>query len=120
MRFTTLFGLPAHPLLVHLPIVLIPLVAVGAIAMACSRRVRDRIGWIVLALAVVAFGGTYLAVESGEALEESVKESSALRAHTSLADSMQPLAFALLAAVALLMAAHWWEGRSRRTAGDSH
>src|SRR3954447_22504401 len=107
MRFTTLFGLPAHPLLVHLPIVLIPLVAVGAIAMACSRSVRDRIGWIVLGLAVVAFVGTHLAVESGEALADSVEPSAALRAHPSLADSLQPLAFALLAVIALLMVVHW-------------
>ena len=33
-----LFGLPAHPLFVHVPVVLIPLVGLGAIAMACSAR----------------------------------------------------------------------------------
>ena len=43
-----LFGLPAHPLFVHVPVVLIPLVGIGAIAMAFSARVRDRYGWLVL------------------------------------------------------------------------
>ena len=48
MEITTLFGLPAHPLLVHIPIVLLPLVGIGAIAIACLRQARQRFGTAVL------------------------------------------------------------------------
>jgi hypothetical protein len=111
MRFTTLFGLPAHPLLVHLPVVLLPLVGLGAIAMAFSGRIRDRIGWIVVVLAGVGFVATHLATESGEALEDSVRHTAALQDHISLADTMQPLALLLFGAVLLAMLVHWWTRR---------
>ena len=40
-------GLPAHPLLVHIPVVLVPLAVLGTIVIAVSRKMRDRLGWIV-------------------------------------------------------------------------
>ena len=99
MEITTLFGLPAHPLLVHIPIVLLPLVGIGAIAIAVSPKARRRFGTVVLALAGVAFIGTVLAAGSGEGLVESVDSSAALRKHVDLAEAMRPLAFVLLLAV---------------------
>ncbi len=99
MEITTLFGLPAHPLLVHIPIVLLPLVGVGAIVIAVSPRARRRFGTAVLALAGVAFIGTLLAAGSGESLVESVDSSAALRKHVDLAEAMRPLAFVLLLAI---------------------
>jgi uncharacterized membrane protein len=95
VRVTKFAGLPAHPLFVHLPVVLLPLVAMGAIAMAVSPRVRDRIGWIVLGLAVVAGLSTQLAIGSGEALVDSVQRSSALDRHIDIAESIRPLALLL-------------------------
>jgi hypothetical protein len=77
--------------LVHVPVVLIPLVAIGAIAMACSARVRDRYGWLVLALAVVAGLSTQLAIGSGQGLRHSVPQSADLRRHTQIAESIRPL-----------------------------
>ncbi len=99
MEITTLFGLPAHPLLVHIPIVLLPLVGVGAIAIAVSSSARQRFGTAVLVLAGVAFVGTLLAAGSGESLVESVDSSAALRKHVDLARAMRPLAFVLLLAI---------------------
>ena len=99
MEFTTLFGLPAHPLLVHIPIVLLPLVGIGAIAIAVSPHARQRFGTAVLVLAGVAFVGTLLAAGSGESLVESVDSSGALRKHVDLARAMRPLAFVLLLAI---------------------
>ena len=104
MEIKTLFGLPAHPLLVHVPIVLIPLVGLGAIVIAVSAQARRRFGTLVLAGAAVAFVGTWLAVASGGPLEESVKKTAALREHVDLADKMRPLALVLLLAVLLLVA----------------
>lgn len=98
-----LFGLPAHPLFVHVPVVLIPLVAFGAIAMACSARVRDRHGWLVLAIAVVAGLSTQLAVGSGQALRHSVPQSAELRRHTHIAESIRPLILLLFLVAAGIM-----------------
>jgi uncharacterized membrane protein len=104
LRISKFAGLPAHPLFVHLPVVLIPLVAIGAVAMACSARVRERLGWVVLGLAIVAGLSTQLAIESGQALQESVQKSSALDRHIAIAESIRPLALLLfLVALAVML-----------------
>jgi hypothetical protein len=85
--------------------VLIPLVGLGAIAMACSARVRDRYGWFVLALAIVAGLSVQLAVESGQALRRSVRQSAALRRHVQIGESVRPLILLLfLVALSAMLA----------------
>ena len=106
MEITKLFGLPAHPLLVHVPIVLLPLVGVGAIAMAVSAKVRDRCGWIVVALAGLALVGVQLAMGSGEQLQPSVQRTQALREHIDMAEQLRPMAFLFFLAVLGLMLLH--------------
>jgi uncharacterized membrane protein len=108
-----LFGLPAHPLLVHLPIVLLPLVGIGAIAIAVSPRARQRFGVLVLVLAGVAFVGTLLAAGSGEALVDSVPNSPALREHVNLAGTMRPLALLLLLVIAGIVVLDRWSLRGK-------
>jgi hypothetical protein len=46
----TLFGLPAHPLLVHMPIVLIPLAAIGVVVMLIKPAWHQRYRWVVLGM----------------------------------------------------------------------
>ena len=58
------FGLPAHPLLVHIPVVLIPLGALGAVLMVWPR-LRRTLGWWVCGIVVVAGIATQLAISSG-------------------------------------------------------
>jgi len=104
MTPTTLFGLPAHPLFVHVPVVLIPLVAIGAIAMACSAWVRERFGWLVLAFAVVAGISTQFAIDTGQALRHHVPRSVALDRHVHIAESIRPLILLLfLVALAVML-----------------
>jgi hypothetical protein len=103
VEIKTLFGLPAHPLIVHVPIVLIPLVAIGAIAMIVVPAWRARIGWVVVALAAVALVRVQLAIGSGETLEDHVERSHALHEHTELATSLRPLALLLFVGVLALM-----------------
>jgi uncharacterized membrane protein len=99
VEIRTLFGLPAHPLLVHVPIVLLPLVGVGAIAIVLSAQARERFGVLVLALAGAALLGTFLATGSGETLVDSVTSCAARREHVQLAGTMRPLALLLLVVV---------------------
>jgi hypothetical protein len=95
MRISKFAGLPAHPLFVHIPVVLLPLVAIGTVAMAFSARIRDRLGWVILGLSIVAGLSTQLAIGSGKALVDSVPKSSALDRHVAIAESIRPLALLL-------------------------
>lgn len=65
-----LAGLPLHPLLVHGAVVLVPLVALGALVMSYLPSFSRRHGKIILGLAVVAQVAVFLAKMSGEAFEE--------------------------------------------------
>lgn len=65
-------GLPLHPLVVHAVVVLVPLSALGALAVVASARVRDRYGWLTVAFAVAAAGASIVAKLAGEALAASL------------------------------------------------
>lgn len=66
--FDTIAGLPIHPLTVHVVVVLIPLAALGVIALNVVPRWRR--GYDLLATAALVIGGvaTFVAKESGEEL----------------------------------------------------
>jgi hypothetical protein len=83
----SLFGLPAHPLVVHAAVVLVPLSAVGVCAIAFWPAARRRIGWIVVGLAFLGMVSAFLAKESGEGIEETVKETDAVEEHVEMGDS---------------------------------
>jgi len=105
VEISKLFGLPAHPLLVHIPIVLIPLVAVGTVILAVRPAWRAHFGWAVVAIAGVALVGVQLAIGSGEPLEHHVERTAALHRHTEMAGSLRPLAlivFVLLLGLMLI------------------
>lgn len=99
----SLFGLPAHPLVVHLAVVLVPLAALGTVVIAFWGAARQRIGWIVVALAFVAFVGCFLAKESGEALQDSVKHTEAVDSHVEMADGGTVAGFAVFVGAAGVM-----------------
>ena len=60
------FGVPTHPLAVHAPVVLVPLLAVVAVVLAARPSWRQRVSWfmplVVLSMAVLL----WIATESGE------------------------------------------------------
>ena len=68
--FGMLAGLPLHPLLVHSAVVLVPLVAIGALVMSYLPSFSRRHGKLILILALVAQGSVFLAKLSGEAFSE--------------------------------------------------
>lgn len=101
MKITNLFGLPAHPLLVHAVVVLVPLVAIGAIAAVLWPSLRTRIGWLLAAGAVLNLVLTPFTVASGEALEEQVRENAALESHAGQGQLLLPWVAVLAAAIVL-------------------
>jgi hypothetical protein len=113
LELKTLFGLPAHPLLVHIPVVFLPLAAIGAVAIALKASWRRTYGWLVVALGAVALAGMQLAMGSGEGLEGHVERSPTLHHHTQLAEATRPLAAGLLLAVVAIVIL---DRRSRKAA----
>ncbi len=75
----TITGIPAHPLFVHIPVVLLPLAAVLALVMLIRPTWFDRYKWALLAITSVGTLGAILAAGSGESLAENVKKSGAAR-----------------------------------------
>lgn len=106
-RVNTIAGLPAHPLLVHAAVVLLPLAAIVVVAYALWPAARARIGMASPILAVVAAGAAKLAEGAGEALEHTVAklpdtDRAALHAHAELGEQTV-LAAAILAVVAIAL-----------------
>lgn len=112
------FGLPAHPLLVHLPVVADPLLAIAAIVVIARADWRRRYGVALGALALVALASTVLAAGAGEQLLAHDGERSALlHDHQEAADTLRMLLFALTAAILLLLARDWDAGRRGHALG---
>src|SRR5262245_25896787 len=116
LALTSLLGLPAHPLLVHIPVVLIPLGAIGAVLMLWPR-LRSIIGWWVCGLLVVAGIATQLAISSGQDLKHYVRESDLVRQHTRIGENIRPwLLLMFLALVGVLLVDRALRRRASQTA----
>jgi len=64
--FSTVFGIPAHPLFVHAAVVFVPLLALFAVLYAVVPRWRPKIRWAVVALAIIAPISALVAKLSGD------------------------------------------------------
>jgi hypothetical protein len=136
-----LFGLPAHPLLLHLPVVLIPLLAIAAVALMIRSEWRRRFGVALAITALVALAATNLTVsaggsfkdafDSGETLSAQVPpvappagqesegaqspENAAIDKHGELGDQLRIAMIFFTGAIVLLVVAD--EARRRRIGG---
>ncbi len=110
----SVFGVPAHPLLVHLPVVLLPLAALGVLVMALRPSWHRRYRWAVLAVGTVGTVGAILAASAGESLEGQIeaKEGRAAAAgwedHAGMGDTARLFAIVLLTALALFVFVPWF------------
>lgn len=116
MEIEELFGLPAHPLVVHAVVVLVPLAAFGTVLAVCWRGARGALLWATCALALLAAVLTPLATGSGEELEREVEETELVEDHAATGDRMIPLAAGLFAGSAALLGTE--EYRKRRPRHD--
>jgi hypothetical protein len=66
--FDEIFGLPAHPLIIHAAVVLTPLLAALSVAYAVLPRFRPQLGWAVVLMALAAPATVFAARQSGGAL----------------------------------------------------
>ncbi|WP_067813179.1 DUF2231 domain-containing protein [Nocardia inohanensis] len=110
---STLNGLPAHVLLVHAMVVLVPLTALLLIVSAVWPAARRRLIWPAAVLAVVVTALTPLTTEAGEWLEQRLGASPAIEKHAELGDQMLNYVLALLFTAVMLVIVHVTEGRGR-------
>ncbi len=104
MEIDSLFGLPAHPLIVHAAVVLLPIAAIALIVVAAIPRARKPYAPIVLGLALVATIAVGLAQQSGESLKGDVKETELVEEHAEQGETVLPWAIALTVVSALVAA----------------
>jgi len=119
--FDQLFDLPAHPLLIHAPIVLLPIAAILTIVLTLKPAWRRRAGWFsfsgVFVVTVLLFG----AKESGESFSDALDSAFGEGAididrHEELGNMTFVLTLVWLAA---MFALTMWEAVQRRGATDA-
>jgi len=110
---TTISGIPAHALLVHAIVVLVPLTALLEILCAFWPAARRRFVWLVLALSAVTLVLTPLTTSAGEwLLQQGGPPRPILQEHVERGEWMIYFSVAMLIVAVLLAALHWAEGRS--------
>jgi uncharacterized membrane protein len=119
MEIDRLFGLPAHPLLVHIPVVLIP-TALLATILALWPPIRRAALITAAALAAVGAMGAVLAVGAGEKLEDGVRESERVEEHAEQGERVElpAIAFGLLAIGTAVAVESVHRNRNRGTEDD--
>ncbi len=107
-------GLPLHPLVVHAAVVLVPLVALAALAMSYWPSFSIKYGKPILILAVVAQISLFIAKASGEPFEERLGKE--VERHADLGE-IAPLTFIPLL---ILLFIRWRMDRSGATSGSAN
>jgi hypothetical protein len=98
--FDRILGLPAHPLLVHAAVILLPLLCLGGVLYAVAPSTRRHIRWPVAFFAVTAPIAVFVAKLSGESLAghenlTSAEIQASISTHKSFGDVTLWLAIAL-------------------------
>ncbi len=111
----TVDGIPAHPLIVHAVVVLLPLAAVGGLVIALRASWRRRFGMVVLALAVLSVAAVPLATRTGNQLKTAMDlpDNQLIERHADLGDELLPFALAFGIAVLFLVIAGRLADRER-------
>lgn len=102
MSWPTIFGLPAHPLIVHATVVMVPLAAFAVLLHTFWAKARTRLGLVTLLAAALAVVLVPLSTSTGEQLEHEVGRSALVERHAELADGLLPWVIGLLVVAALL------------------
>ncbi len=110
---TTIFGLPAHALLVHAIVVLAPLTASLQILCALWPAARRRLVWLNLAFAAAVVVLTPLTTSAGQWLyDQQSQPAPILETHEQRGQWMIYFAIGLLVVAIVQAVQHWIESRS--------
>ncbi|GAA4883645.1 DUF2231 domain-containing protein [Pseudonocardia benzenivorans] len=103
----TVGGIPAHPLVVHAVVVLLPLAAIGAVVVALRPSLRRSLGIPLALVTIVGVLAVPIATRTGDQLREALGGGSPLvEVHEERADNLLPWAvlFGLLVLVSVVVA----------------
>ncbi|SHM90496.1 DUF2231 domain-containing protein [Cryptosporangium aurantiacum] len=104
---TEINGLPAHVLLVHVVVVLIPITALLLLASAIWPAARHRIGVVLPIVALISLISVPITAEAGQWLAGQLNGGGPLVArHAHLADQLLPWTMGLFAVSAAVWAVH--------------
>jgi hypothetical protein len=96
IRITKVYGgLPAHPLFVHLPVILIPTTVLAALVFVAKPAWLSRYGIALAVAAIVAMSSVFLTMQAGAALEHALH----LRGHAAQLISQHSHAAHILAII---------------------
>jgi ABC-type branched-subunit amino acid transport system permease subunit len=110
---TTIAGIPAHALWVHLIVVLMPATALLEIVCALWPAVRRRLVWLVVVMAALLMVTTPITIDAGEWLYGQKKHHTALlQTHVDRGEQLTYYAAALLVVAVALAVLHWRQSRS--------
>jgi ABC-type branched-subunit amino acid transport system permease subunit len=110
---TTIAGIPAHALWVHLIVVLMPATALLEIVCALWPAVRRRLVWLVVVMAALLMVTTPITIDAGEWLYGQKKHPTALlQTHVDRGEQLTYYAAALLVVAVALAVLHWRQSRS--------
>jgi hypothetical protein len=98
--FSSIFGVPTHPLVVHAVVVFVPLAALAGLAVALWPAARARYAPWALAIATVAGVSVPIATHTGELLRSQLGSTPLIRAHAELGDQLLPFVALLWLALA--------------------
>jgi hypothetical protein len=94
-------GIPVHPLIVHAVVVLLPLAALGAVAVAVRPAWRRSLGVPVLLIALAGVVAVPIATWAGEQLQAALPgPNPAIEEHAQRGDVLLPFAVAFLVLLA--------------------
>ena len=104
VEIDTAFGLPAHPLFLHVPVVFVPILTLAALVLASGKLSEARVP--IAAFSVLTLIAVFLTAGAGEALkrarEDDIQDKATLASH---ADSGDALIYAMLFLTAALLGA---------------
>lgn len=106
VQIKTLWGnLPAHPLLIHVPVILIPVTVLAVFVCLAKPAILERHGILICAVAIIAMSSTFLAMQAGAALRGALqlqgRPAQLIAEHAAAADVLA-IAFTLLTASLIL------------------
>lgn len=103
---TRINGLPAHVLLVHAVVVLIPLAALLLLASAWWPAARRKLGLLTPLVALIALVLVPVTTHAGEWLRDRVPATPLIKRHAELGDTLLPWALAMFVVSVLVWYVH--------------
>jgi hypothetical protein len=111
IRLNTIYsGLPAHPLFVHVPVILIPTTVVAAVVFMAKPKWLSRYGAALALVAIVAMSSVFLTMQAGAALRGDLnlqgRAANLISQHSQAAHILAVIYVLFTAALIVTFAAH--------------